>query len=322
MPPFYDSPARQADRLGRERGAAALARLRARARRAHHRGRADDARRCIWRSLDDARCRAAPSIRAGSRIGWPFGACRRLNRARLSGAGGEAVAMERTLFLRRRRAHLRRDRRGNVARGFLQVAVDHQRGARRAASRASRKSARPTPRFQIRFDPDVISPNDMLAELKRLESAAAKADPHAYDAHHRDPGLLQRSLDARDADALPRAPSGPDRRPTSNMPRAINGYRWRRRLHRGAFRRALVRLDGRLRRRAAVPVPDGRAREADRGPEISAPAHRHAEAHGRPWRLLRLHLFGARRWRLSDVRHHADADLRSQPEDRPISATS
>jgi urea carboxylase len=31
--------------------------------------------------------------------------------------------------------------------------------------------------LQIRFDPDVISPDDMLAELKRLESAADRADP-------------------------------------------------------------------------------------------------------------------------------------------------
>jgi urea carboxylase len=31
--------------------------------------------------------------------------------------------------------------------------------------------------LQIRFDPDMISPDDMLAELKRLESAADKADP-------------------------------------------------------------------------------------------------------------------------------------------------
>jgi urea carboxylase len=30
--------------------------------------------------------------------------------------------------------------------------------------------------YQIRFDPDLISPNDMLAELKRLESAAGKSD--------------------------------------------------------------------------------------------------------------------------------------------------
>src|ERR1700733_6025726 len=30
--------------------------------------------------------------------------------------------------------------------------------------------------YQIRFDPDLISPNDMLAELKRLQSAAGKSD--------------------------------------------------------------------------------------------------------------------------------------------------
>jgi urea carboxylase len=30
--------------------------------------------------------------------------------------------------------------------------------------------------FQIKFDPDVISPEDMLAELKKLEAASAKAD--------------------------------------------------------------------------------------------------------------------------------------------------
>ena len=31
--------------------------------------------------------------------------------------------------------------------------------------------------LQINFDPDLIKPDDMLAELKRLESAADKADP-------------------------------------------------------------------------------------------------------------------------------------------------
>jgi urea carboxylase len=30
--------------------------------------------------------------------------------------------------------------------------------------------------FQVKFDPDVISPDDMLAELKRIESAAARAE--------------------------------------------------------------------------------------------------------------------------------------------------
>ena len=44
--------------------------------------------------------------------------------------------------------------------------------------------------------------------------------------------------------------------------------------------------------------------------------HRYAQADDRPRRLFRLHLFSARRRRLSDVRHHADADLRSQSTDQ------
>ena len=92
--------------------------------------------------------------------------------------------------------------------------------------------------------------------------------------------------------------------------------RRRRRLHQGPFRRALVRLDGRLRRGLALPLPDGRSQAANPVAEISAAAHRYAEADRRSWRLLRLHLFGARRRRLPDVRHHADADLRSQSEDQ------
>lgn len=31
--------------------------------------------------------------------------------------------------------------------------------------------------FQVKFDPDVIAPDDMLAELKKLETVAEKADP-------------------------------------------------------------------------------------------------------------------------------------------------
>ena len=50
--------------------------------------------------------------------------------------------------------------------------------------------------FQVRFNPDVISPQDMLAELKRLESCGVEVRSHPFDADHRNPGLLQRSLDA------------------------------------------------------------------------------------------------------------------------------
>ena len=49
--------------------------------------------------------------------------------------------------------------------------------------------------YQIRFDPGLISPDDMMAELKRLESAAARERPNAVHPHHRSSGLLQRSLD-------------------------------------------------------------------------------------------------------------------------------
>ena len=49
----------------------------------------------------------------------------------------------------------------------------------------------------------------MLAELKQLEVGGREVRRNAQDADHRDPRLLQRSLDARDADALSRAASGP-----------------------------------------------------------------------------------------------------------------
>ncbi len=63
------------------------------------------------------------------------------------------------------------------------------------------------------------------------------------------------------------------------------------------------------------------ARAAARGAEVPPPAHRHAEADRRPRRLLRLHLLGARRRRLPDVRHHAGADLRPDQQ-LPTSRTS
>ena len=53
--------------------------------------------------------------------------------------------------------------------------------------------------YQVKFDPDLIKPDDMLAELKRLDSAAEKCRAGDRDADHRDPGALRRSLDQRDA---------------------------------------------------------------------------------------------------------------------------
>src|SRR6218665_713750 len=83
-------------------------------------------------------------------------------------------------------------------------------------------------------------------------------------------------------------------------------------LHCRAFGRALVRLHGRLRRRVAVSVSDGRTRAPDRSAQVPAPPNRHAPADAGPWRLFRLRVFGARSRRLSDVWRHAGADLRSR----------
>ena len=185
----------------------------------------------------------------------------------------------------------------------------------RPTSRASPKSARPTLPIRSSSIPTSIKPDDLLAEIKKIEAGGRGRPRQAHDAHHRDSRALQRSLDARDLDALPRSPPGA-RHDRHRIYRQDQPSRRRRRLRQGAFRRALVRFDGRLRRRPAVPLPDGGAQAAAPVAEISAPAHRHAQADHRPWRLLRLHLFGARRRRLSDVRHHADADLRSQSRDQ------
>jgi hypothetical protein len=165
--------------------------------------------------------------------------------------------------------------------------------------------------LQIRFDPDVISPDDMLAELKRLESAADKADPTLktriieIPVYYNDPWTHETLMRFR----------GRHQEPTATdleYAAKINNYGSVDDPREGAFEHTLVRLDGRVRRRAALHVPDGGAVEADRSAQISAPAYGHAETDGWPWRLLRLHLLGARRRRLPDVWHHAHADLRSE----------
>ena len=51
-------------------------------------------------------------------------------------------------------------------------------------------------------------PDDMMARVEALEAAAENDRAGDQHAHHRSPGFLQRSLDARDADALSRAPPG------------------------------------------------------------------------------------------------------------------
>ena len=62
--------------------------------------------------------------------------------------------------------------------------------------------------FQVKFDPDVIKPDDLLREIKAHRGGGGRRTFLAQDADHRNSGALQRSLDSRDADAFPRSPPG------------------------------------------------------------------------------------------------------------------
>src|ERR1700737_2435136 len=167
--------------------------------------------------------------------------------------------------------------------------------------------------FQIKFDPDKISPTDLLTELKKLESAADKAEsviktriieiPVLYNdpwTHETLMRFRERHQDPKATD-LEYAARMNNLGTVDNFVKAHSGAPW------------FVSMVGFV---AGLPfsLPDGRTSAADRGAEISAAAHRHAQTDRRSRRLLQLHLFGAWGGRLPDVRHHADADLRPQPE--------
>ena len=114
--------------------------------------------------------------------------------------------------------------------------------------------------YQVRFDPDVLAPADLESLLRGdRRGGRRRARVLARDAGRRGAGALRRPVDQRDADEVPRPPPGAG----LDRPR-VRGEDQRLlrqgRVHRRARGRAVVRLDGRVRRRAAVPLPDGPAR--------------------------------------------------------------
>ena len=113
--------------------------------------------------------------------------------------------------------------------------------------------------FQIKFDPDKISPADMLAELTRLESAADKSASV----------IKTRIIE------IPVLYNDPWTHETLMRFRERHQSRYRRQFREGAFGRALVRVDGWFCRRLAVSLSDGGASAADRSAEIFEAAHRH-----------------------------------------------
>ena len=131
--------------------------------------------------------------------------------------------------------------------------------------------------FQIKYDPDMIKPSDLLRELKSMEGAASKSDATLktriieIPVYYNDPWTHETLMRFRERHQDPNA---------TDLEYAAADQRFgqRRGFHAGPFQPAVVRLDGRLRRRPAVPVSDGRTQTAVAGAEISAPAHRYAEA--------------------------------------------
>ena len=166
--------------------------------------------------------------------------------------------------------------------------------------------------YQVKFDPDVTHPNEMMKLLHQLERDTGSVELELntriieFPVLYNDPWTRETLMRFRERHQEPGSTD-------IEYAARINRYDSVDAVHRGAQWFALVRVDGGLRGWAAFLVPAGGAREADRSAEVLAAPHRHSQAHGWPRRLLRLHLLGARRGRLPDVRHHAGAHLRPGP---------
>jgi urea carboxylase len=169
--------------------------------------------------------------------------------------------------------------------------------------------------YLVRFDPDIISPNQLVEQLKDVEASLVDAemqlstriieipvlynDPWTHETlmrfreRHQDPAStdLEYTAKINDLDGVDGFVKAHSARPGSSRwsassPACPSSTRW----SSGSGRSRSPKY---LRPRTDTP--------------------KLTVGHGG---CFRLHLLGARRRRLSDVRHHADADLRSQAADR------
>ncbi len=100
--------------------------------------------------------------------------------------------------------------------------------------------------YLVRLDPDVIRPDALMAQLKEIDASVDTEHLTLRDARDRRARVLRRPVDARGADALPRPAPEPDR----HRPRVRHAHQRvheRAGVHRRSPRRAVLRLDGRLR---------------------------------------------------------------------------
>lgn len=169
--------------------------------------------------------------------------------------------------------------------------------------------------YQVKFDPDQIKPDDLLTELKRLDTGSEKSEPVIktriieIPVLYNDPWTNETLMRFRERH---QDPNGTDLEYAAR----INGLD-----SVDAFIKAhssapwFVSMVGFV---AGLPflyqmVERKRQLQA---PKYLRPRTGHAQAHRRARWMFQLHLFSARCWRLPDVRHHADADLRSKSEDQ------
>ena len=169
--------------------------------------------------------------------------------------------------------------------------------------------------FQVKFDPDVIKPDAMLAELKKLESAAEKAEPVIdtriveIPVYYQDPWTHETLMRFRERH------QDPDSTDIEYAAR-INGFDDVQGFidaHSGApwfvsmvgFVSGLPFLYQLAPRERQLEVPKYLRPRTDT-PKLTV-------GYGG---CFALHLLGARGRRLSDVRHHAHADLRPRAENQ------
>lgn len=154
--------------------------------------------------------------------------------------------------------------------------------------------------FQIKFNPDVIAPDELLATLKKIEAEAEHTDNRIetriveVPVLYQDPWTHETQMRFRERH---QAPDSTDLEYAAQ----VNGYQ--------SVNEFLEAHHGWLCCRPTLPVSNGRAGAANPGTQIFTPPHRYAKAGHWLRRLLYLYLLSKGRRRLSDVWCYTDAYL-------------
>jgi urea carboxylase len=156
--------------------------------------------------------------------------------------------------------------------------------------------------FQIKFDPDVIKPDDLLREVQAIERAAEKSAPVIntriveIPVYYQDPWTHETLMRFRERHQDPKSTDLEYAAHVNGLAdadafiAAHSGSPW------------FVSMVGFV---AGLPFM---YQMVDRPRQLQVPKYLR--------RLFLLHLFGARRRWLPNVRHHADADFRCRAEDQ------